>query len=72
MAGGGIQTSPGSNKAYPGNLTLYVTFTCIVAGMGGLIFGYDIGISGNYIYNSLNTVVAESEKGQECSTLTHP
>ncbi|KAM0048759.1 putative sugar transport protein STP/MST-like, plant [Helianthus debilis subsp. tardiflorus] len=46
MAGGGIQTSPGSNKAYPGNLTLYVTFTCIVAGMGGLIFGYDIGISG--------------------------
>ncbi|CAK9327396.1 unnamed protein product [Citrullus colocynthis] len=41
----GIATG-GSNKAYPGNLTLYVTVTCIVAAMGGLIFGYDIGISG--------------------------
>ena len=49
MAGGGIPTSPspGGDRAYPGNLTLYVTFTCIVAAMGGLIFGYDIGISGN-------------------------
>ncbi|GKA77957.1 sugar carrier protein C-like protein [Tanacetum coccineum] len=45
MAGGGIPTGPGNNKAYPGNLTLYVTFTCVVAAMGGLIFGYDIGIS---------------------------
>ncbi|KDP20877.1 hypothetical protein JCGZ_21348 [Jatropha curcas] len=33
-------------KEYPGNLTPYVTVTCIVAAMGGLIFGYDIGISG--------------------------
>ncbi|KAJ9563029.1 hypothetical protein OSB04_008189 [Centaurea solstitialis] len=48
MAGGGIPTtpSPGGDRAYPGNLTLYVTFACIVAAMGGLIFGYDIGISG--------------------------
>ncbi|GJR12175.1 sugar carrier protein C-like protein [Tanacetum coccineum] len=45
MAGGGILTGP-VNKAYPGNLTLYVTFTCVVAAMGDLIFGYDIGISG--------------------------
>ncbi|XP_022955161.1 inositol transporter 4-like isoform X3 [Cucurbita moschata] len=36
----------GSKKEYPGNLTLYVTLTCVVAAMGGLIFGYDIGISG--------------------------
>ncbi|KAH7545907.1 hypothetical protein FEM48_Zijuj01G0143900 [Ziziphus jujuba var. spinosa] len=42
---GGIPAG-GSGKAYPGNLTLYVTVTCIVAAMGGLIFGYDIGISG--------------------------
>ncbi|KAL5579301.1 hypothetical protein UlMin_011743 [Ulmus minor] len=35
-----------TGKAYPGNLTPYVTVTCIVAAMGGLIFGYDIGISG--------------------------
>nr|GMC81517.1 sugar carrier protein C-like [Ipomoea batatas] len=46
MAGGGIGPGPGNGKEYPGNLTLYVTVTCIVAAMGGLIFGYDIGISG--------------------------
>ncbi|KAD0507639.1 hypothetical protein E3N88_44154 [Mikania micrantha] len=39
MAGGGIPMAPGGDKAYPGNLTLYVTFTCVVAAMGGLIFG---------------------------------
>jgi hypothetical protein len=38
----------GGNKEYPGNLTPFVTVTCIVAAMGGLIFGYDIGISGTY------------------------
>ncbi|XP_031093042.1 sugar transport protein 12-like [Ipomoea triloba] len=46
MAGGGFGSGPGTGKAYPGNLNGYVTFTCIVAAMGGLIFGYDIGISG--------------------------
>ncbi|KAK2977105.1 hypothetical protein RJ640_017629 [Escallonia rubra] len=45
MAGGG-GIGAGNGKEYPGNLTLYVTLTCIVAAMGGLIFGYDIGISG--------------------------
>ncbi|KAM7255363.1 hypothetical protein ACFE04_020604 [Oxalis oulophora] len=33
-------------KEYPGKLTMFVSVTCIVAAMGGLIFGYDIGISG--------------------------
>lgn len=37
----------GTGKEYPGNLTPFVTVTCVVAAMGGLIFGYDIGISGN-------------------------
>ncbi|CAL5213424.1 unnamed protein product [Lathyrus oleraceus] len=41
----GIPTG-GSNKEYPGKLTPFVTVTCIVAAMGGLIFGYGIGISG--------------------------
>ncbi|KAF7841951.1 sugar carrier protein C-like [Senna tora] len=36
----------GGGKEYPGKLTPFVTITCIVAAMGGLIFGYDIGISG--------------------------
>ncbi|KAL3498772.1 hypothetical protein ACH5RR_041504 [Cinchona calisaya] len=45
MAGGG-GIGPSNGKAYPGNLTGKVVLTCIVAAMGGLIFGYDIGISG--------------------------
>ncbi|XP_016474706.1 sugar transport protein 12 [Nicotiana tabacum] len=44
--GGGFSRDPNNGKEYPGSLTLYVTITCIVAAMGGLIFGYDIGISG--------------------------
>ncbi|KAH6773756.1 sugar transporter 1 [Perilla frutescens var. hirtella] len=46
MAGGGFGPGPGSGKQYPGNLTPYVIATCVIAAMGGLIFGYDIGISG--------------------------
>ncbi|EPS70218.1 hexose transporter 1, partial [Genlisea aurea] len=44
--GGGFTDLPGTGKAYPGNLTAYVLVTCVIAAMGGLIFGYDIGISG--------------------------
>ncbi|EPS67473.1 monosaccharide transporter 2, partial [Genlisea aurea] len=44
--GGGIVEFSGDGKAYPGNLTAYVMVTCVIAAMGGLIFGYDIGISG--------------------------
>jgi hypothetical protein len=48
MAGGAFVDSGAGSKEYPGKLTLYVFFTCIVAATGGLIFGYDIGISGKY------------------------
>ena len=43
-----------NRKEYPGNLTPFVTVTCVVAAMGGLIFGYDIGISGNSFYMEFN------------------
>ncbi|KAI4386565.1 hypothetical protein MLD38_004488 [Melastoma candidum] len=48
MAGGfSVQGSrDGASINYPGRLTKYVLFTCVIAAMGGLIFGYDIGISG--------------------------
>ncbi|KAE8669556.1 Sugar transport protein 1 [Hibiscus syriacus] len=42
--GGGISSSPG--KSYDGNFTSKVFFACAVAASGGLIFGYDLGISG--------------------------
>lgn len=47
MAGGFGVESSGVAKDYPGEVTVYVLITCITAAMGGLIFGYDIGISGN-------------------------
>ncbi|KAM7257141.1 hypothetical protein ACFE04_016153 [Oxalis oulophora] len=43
MAGGGVVSN---GKEYPGNFTWRVFITCIVAATGGLIFGYDLGISG--------------------------
>jgi MFS transporter, SP family, sugar:H+ symporter len=43
MAGGNF-TEKG--KEYPGKMTVFVFLACLVASSGGLIFGYDIGISG--------------------------
>ncbi|KAM1264717.1 hypothetical protein ACFX15_034022 [Malus domestica] len=45
MAGGGIGPTKGG-KEYPGKLTARVLLTCMVAATGGLIFGYDLGVSG--------------------------
>ncbi|CAL4917611.1 unnamed protein product [Urochloa decumbens] len=42
----GAGQGKGQGKEYPGGLTLYVFLTCAVAATGGLIVGYDIGISG--------------------------
>ncbi|KAK1630108.1 hypothetical protein QYE76_004423 [Lolium multiflorum] len=48
MAGGSAAASAadGRRQDYPGRLTLFVFMACLVAATGGLIFGYDIGISG--------------------------
>lgn len=47
MAGGvvPVDSSPLAN-GFAGKITLSVIITCIVAASGGLLFGYDIGISG--------------------------
>lgn len=59
MAGGGFTNAPAGGKQYPGRMTPFVLMTCIVAATGGLIFGYDIGISGktNNIYNKLDDYI---------------
>ena len=46
MAGGGY-VAPTGARNYEGRVTPFVIMTCMVAAMGGLIFGYDLGISGN-------------------------
>ncbi|CAN6219142.1 unnamed protein product [Urochloa humidicola] len=43
MAGGSFTEM---QKQYPGKMTIFVFLACLVASSGGLIFGYDIGISG--------------------------
>ncbi|KAM0940915.1 putative sugar transport protein STP/MST-like, plant [Dioscorea sansibarensis] len=45
MAGGMVGKTC-SRKDYPGKMTLFVFLTCLVAATGGLIFGYDLGVSG--------------------------
>ncbi|KAK9931490.1 hypothetical protein M0R45_018764 [Rubus argutus] len=45
MAGGGFAVQDGG-RSYEGGVTIFVIFTCMVAATGGLLFGYDIGISG--------------------------
>ncbi|KAE9461755.1 hypothetical protein C3L33_06339, partial [Rhododendron williamsianum] len=76
MPVGGYGPALGPGKGYPGNLTLYVTVTCMVAAMGGLIFGYDIGISGGvtsmdsflkkFFPNVYNKETADNSTNQYC------
>nr|GMD87970.1 sugar transport protein 14-like [Ipomoea batatas] len=48
MAGGGFVDSRGGCRAhlYEYRITPYFVFACIVAAMGGSLFGYDLGVSG--------------------------
>jgi hypothetical protein len=46
MAGGGFAVGDAPSGDYGGGITFSVVVTCLMAASGGLIFGYDIGISG--------------------------
>lgn len=41
------------DEKYPGKLTFRVIITCVMAASGGLIFGYDHGVSGNLFPSSI-------------------
>jgi hypothetical protein len=56
MAGGGFAGAQGDGRKYEGGVTAFVVITCLVAAMGGLMFGYDIGISGEQKILSLDAV----------------
>ncbi|KAK7308071.1 hypothetical protein VNO77_41665 [Canavalia gladiata] len=45
MAGGGFSNAGGGGD-FEGNMTPIVMISCIMAATGGLMFGYDIGVSG--------------------------
>ncbi|PHU17039.1 Sugar transport protein 7 [Capsicum chinense] len=43
---GGVAVAANEGEQYHGKMTNFVILACMMAAMGGLIFGYDIGISG--------------------------
>ncbi|KAJ0881854.1 hypothetical protein HanRHA438_Chr10g0478701 [Helianthus annuus] len=47
MAGGGTVSDKGGPRAelYEHRITSYFIFACVVAALGGSLFGYDLGIS---------------------------
>ncbi|KAJ0745554.1 hypothetical protein HanPI659440_Chr10g0399901 [Helianthus annuus] len=50
MAGGGMVNDKGGARAelYEYRITWYFIFTCIVAALGGSLFGYDLGVSDRF------------------------
>lgn len=46
MAVGAYVVDGGNLIGFDGRITVAVVITCVVAATSGLIFGYDIGISG--------------------------
>ncbi|OEL20814.1 Hexose carrier protein HEX6 [Dichanthelium oligosanthes] len=42
----GVVAVEGQERHYSGRITAFVVLSCMTAGMGGVIFGYDIGIAG--------------------------
>jgi sugar porter (SP) family MFS transporter len=70
MAGGVVVNAAGG-KTYPGHMTAFVFFTCLVASSGGLIFGYDIGISGgvtsmdSFLKQFFPSVYAQAEASKD-------
>lgn len=46
MTGGGLATSAAGEKEFEAKITPIVIISCIMAATGGLMFGYDVGVSG--------------------------
>lgn len=44
---GGLISENGGTRSYEGRVTSFVVCTCLIAATGGLLFGYDLGISGS-------------------------
>ena len=56
MAGGSLAPAGVAKERaeqYQGKVTFAVIIACMIAAVGGSIFGYDIGISGNFCFFDL-------------------
>lgn len=49
MAGGGFTASNGNGREFEAKVTPIIIISCIMAATGGLMFGYDVGVSGKYM-----------------------
>ena len=73
MAGGAAVAPGGRRQDYPGGLTPFVFMACLVAATGGLIFGYDIGISGgvtsmdSFLQEFFPSVYAQAEASKDAN-----
>ncbi|PRW33669.1 H(+) hexose cotransporter 2 [Chlorella sorokiniana] len=74
MAGGGIAIGAAGRAAeYKGRLTMYVIFVAVIAASGGMLFGYDLGVTGGV--ESMDSFLSEffpsvyaSKKAEEGNT----
>lgn len=46
MPAGGFSTTAGGSKEFEAKITPIVVISCVMAATGGLMFGYDVGVSG--------------------------
>jgi hypothetical protein len=51
MTGGGMSVSAPGGVEFEAKITPIVIISCIMAATGGLMFGYDVGISGTNLYH---------------------
>lgn len=51
MPAGGFAVAP-SGSEFEAKITPIVVISCIMAATGGLMFGYDVGVSGKYPMSS--------------------
>jgi hypothetical protein len=51
MPAGGLPVSAPLGMEFEAKITPIVVTSCVMAATGGLMFGYDIGVSGNVLHS---------------------
>ena len=62
MAGGGFAASSAGGD-FEAKITPIVIISCIMAATGGLMFGYDVGVSGKLRFLFLSVPIAVNQFG---------
>jgi hypothetical protein len=62
----GLAITSTEGGQYNGKITRFVVLSCMVAATGGLIFGYDIGVSGPFLLTLFTFILSLGQKGKIC------